>query len=185
MQDCALQGRKQSLHEIVAIRQTCFSQSTANVTNETTAVGQRGCGKEPSQASANEQSRPVLSQCISKREQRADEEGSAEDITSDEDRVEEFPELVVQSDSDEDTSVDEELDEDEYEEEDSNFQSNDPHYIFPKPKTVVSAITKQPKLVYPGIEPEYDSDSSTEEVSDDFKVSIYCSNNGTGTQPCR
>ena len=37
--------------------------------------------------------------------------------------------------------------------------------IFPEAKIITSTITGQPKKVYPEIEPDYDSDSSTEEVS--------------------
>ena len=38
-------------------------------------------------------------------------------------------------------------------------------HIFPEAKVITSEITGQPKKVYPEIEPDYDSDSSTEEVS--------------------
>ena len=60
-----------------------------------------------------------------------------EDLVSDDGLVDDFPELSIQSDSDGSE----------------------------KPKNVVSDITNQPKLVYPEIEPDYDSDSSTEDVS--------------------
>ena len=42
--------------------------------------------------------------------------------------------------------------------------SDDELRIFPRPKTITSDITGRPKRVYPPIEPDYDSDSSTEEV---------------------
>ena len=86
--------------------------------------------------------------------------------------VDEFPEINPSSDSEgeeEDDSEDgsdvEDIsgEEDESEEEDSEPDSDD-HSIFPKAKTIISDITGQPKTVYPEIEPEYDSDSSTEEV---------------------
>lgn len=39
------------------------------------------------------------------------------------------------------------------------------HFASYRSKTVISKITGQPKQVYPPIEPDYDSDSSTEDVS--------------------
>ena len=89
-----------------------------------------------------------------------DEEG--EDASSDDGEVEEFPEIATDSESDsaEDENGAEETDGE------SDADSDRSLGIFPKAKTVVSGITKQPKLVYPEIEPEYDSDSSTEDVSD-------------------
>jgi ribosome biogenesis protein ERB1 len=88
-------------------------------------------------------------------EMLSDEEDGL-DASSDEGEIEEFPEIVTGSES--------EFDEDEINEE-SDSDTDESLHIFPKAKTVVSEITKQPKLVYPEIEPEYDSDSSTEEVS--------------------
>jgi ribosome biogenesis protein ERB1 len=88
-------------------------------------------------------------------EMLSDEEDSL-DASSDEGEVEEFPEIVTGSES--------EFDEEETNEE-SDSDTDESLHIFPKAKTVVSDITKQPKLVYPEIDPEYDSDSSTEEVS--------------------
>jgi len=80
------------------------------------------------------------------------------DSSSDGDEVDEFPEIVIESD-------DENGDEDTDENGDSEPESL---HIFPKAKTVISDITKHPKIVYPEIEPDYDSDSSTEEVSPSF-----------------
>ena len=77
------------------------------------------------------------------------------DSSSGDDEVDEFPEIVIDS---EDDNGDENPDEDE----DSEAESL---HIFPTAKTVISEITKHPKTVYPEIEPDYDSDSSTEEVS--------------------
>ncbi len=79
------------------------------------------------------------------------------DASSDEGEVEEFPEIVTGSES--------EFEDEEEINEESDTDTDESLHIFPKAKTVVSEITKQPKLVYPEIEPEYDSDSSTEEVS--------------------
>ena len=94
---------------------------------------------------------------------------------SDDGEVDAFPEIDARSDTDdedyeddgEDDSEDEdEEDEDEEDEEteDSEDGSDDDLHIFPKAKTVISDITGQPKRVYPEIEPDYDSDSSTEDV---------------------
>jgi len=88
-----------------------------------------------------------------------DEEG--DDASSDDGGVEDFPEIVPDSESD---SAEDENGEEETDEETDNSDLS--LHIFPKAKTVVSNITKQPKLVYPEIDPDYDSDSSTEDVSD-------------------
>ncbi|KDQ64812.1 hypothetical protein JAAARDRAFT_28450 [Jaapia argillacea MUCL 33604] len=99
----------------------------------------------------------------------SDEEGEDEDIASDDGEVDEFPEINVESDSDEEDEEDEEDEGDEDEEDEENEDdeeedaSDDDLGIFPKAKTIISDITGQPKLVYPEIEPDYDSDSSTED----------------------
>jgi ribosome biogenesis protein ERB1 len=77
------------------------------------------------------------------------------DSSSGDGEVDEFPEIVTDSE-------DENSDEDPNGNEDSEAESL---HIFPTAKTVISDITKHPKIVYPEIEPDYDSDSSTEEVS--------------------
>ncbi len=95
----------------------------------------------------------------------SDEEGGS--IGSDSDgAVDEFPEIDAQSDTDEEDSDFEDNDEaeEEAEEEEDAESSYEDNHIFPKAKTVISDITGQPKRVYPEIEPEYDSDSSTEDV---------------------
>ena len=96
-----------------------------------------------------------------------DEDGPVQE--SDSDEVDAFPEIDAGSDTDED---DEELpgddvdhsESDEEEEDDEDALSDDDLHIFPRAKTVVSDITGQLKKVYPEIEPDYDSDSSTEDV---------------------
>jgi hypothetical protein len=97
-------------------------------------------------------------------EMLSDEE-DRESATSDDGHVDEFPEIDTgsegASDSLEETDDDDDLDEDENEDNDSD--SDDLH-IFPKAKTIISDITGQEKRVYPDIEPEYESDSSTEDV---------------------
>ncbi|KAF8592530.1 BOP1NT-domain-containing protein [Ramaria rubella] len=78
-----------------------------------------------------------------------------------------FPELDTESDS-EDDGGNQEADsvEDTVEEEDNNegelSEGEDNFSVFPLPKTIISHITGEPKRVYPSIEPDYDSDSSTE-----------------------
>ena len=101
-------------------------------------------------------------------EMLSDEE-DAGDTSSDDGQVDEFPEIVDESDSDESEEEDEEDDDDNESQEDDEHddegaESDDSLHIFPKAKVVVSEITRQPKTVYPEIEPDYDSDSSTEEV---------------------
>ena len=100
-------------------------------------------------------------------------EDEASEGEESEGEVDEFPEIDTRSDSEDDEEADEEgesgeEDEDETEEESedgtSEDISDDELHIFPKSKTIISDITGQPKRVYPPIEPDYDSDSSTEEV---------------------
>lgn len=110
-----------------------------------------------------------------------DEAGGAPESSDEE--VDEFPELDPASDS-EDVSEDEEEDEDEDEligneeadadeqESDTSVEEDNPH-LYPEPKVIKSDITGRPKKVYPEIEPNYDSDSSTEEVSVISIISEY------------
>ncbi|KAF7301443.1 Ribosome biogenesis protein ERB1 [Mycena indigotica] len=92
-------------------------------------------------------------------EMLSDEE-NADETLSDDGQVDEFPEIDQESDEEEDS---EETEEDYFEESDGSEDSLD-RDIFPKPKTIISDITGQPKRVYPEIEPDYDSDSSTEDT---------------------
>lgn len=96
-------------------------------------------------------------------EEEAEDEERENDNLSD-GEVDDFPEIDALSDSDEES---EEEDEDGAEEDtlDENSDADSDLQIFPESKVVVSDITGQKKIVYPEIEPDYDSDSSTEEVS--------------------
>lgn len=117
-----------------------------------------------------------------------DEDGV--DAVSDDGEVDEFPEIDTQSDSEDDELYDSDGNEpnsdEEDEEGDITSDSGDSElYIFPKAKTITSDITGHPKRVYPEIEPNYDSDSSTEDVSHsvfstDPSRTIY-----SGSQSCR
>jgi hypothetical protein len=96
-----------------------------------------------------------------------DEDGSVQE--SDNGDVDAFPEINVGSDTDEQderlSGDNEDLSESEDDEEDDeDASSDDDLHIFPRAKTVISDITGQPKKIYPEIEPDYDSDSSTEDV---------------------
>lgn len=110
-------------------------------------------------------------------EMQSDDEGEVGEDASDDGEVDEFPEIDAASsseeeerseadDEDEDDDDEDEDEEDEEDEEDSVEGSDDEDdlYIFPKAQTVVSDITGQLKKMYPEIEPDYDSDSSTEDV---------------------
>jgi hypothetical protein len=96
----------------------------------------------------------------------SDGEGS---VSSDDGDAEPFPELDSGSS---DTSSGEEKEDEEDEEgsaddtEETDVDEQDGPYEEPPldGKTVISNITGRPKRVYPEIVPEYDSDSSTEEV---------------------
>ncbi|CAA7260169.1 unnamed protein product [Cyclocybe aegerita] len=96
------------------------------------------------------------------------DEEDAGDASSDDGQVDKFPEIVAESDSD-NSELGEESDggdgeeEDEEEESDDDTESDDSLHVFPQAKVVISDITKQLKTVYPEIEPDYDSDSSTED----------------------
>jgi ribosome biogenesis protein ERB1 len=104
-------------------------------------------------------------------EMLSDEEGPEDDAASDDGQVDRFPEIDAASDSEEEGSFGDEEDEEDSEgtdEEDFEEENSDDSLdrdIFPKPKTIISDITGHPKRVYPEIEPDYDSDSSTEDVS--------------------
>ncbi|KAK2466502.1 hypothetical protein APHAL10511_002144 [Amanita phalloides] len=82
--------------------------------------------------------------------------------SSDDGQIDEFPE--IDDDSDEDGEEEDEEDESTDEEEEGTDSDALGQRIYPQPKTVISDITDQPKRVYPEIEPEYDSDSSTEDA---------------------
>lgn len=106
-------------------------------------------------------------------EMQSEDEGE-DGAESDDGEVDEFPEIDTRSDSeeegegsegdDEDEDEDEEDEPDVSDEDESEDASDDDFHIFPRPKTIISDITGQPKRVYPPIEPDYDSDSSTEDV---------------------
>jgi ribosome biogenesis protein ERB1 len=95
-----------------------------------------------------------------------DEDGPAQE--SDNDDVDAFPEIDAGSDTDEEdersSGDNEDRSESEGEEQDDEDASDDDLHIFPRAKTVISDITGRQKKVYPEIEPDYDSDSSTEDV---------------------
>jgi ribosome biogenesis protein ERB1 len=100
----------------------------------------------------------------SDQEEEEDEGGSP---SSDDDRVDEFPALDPDSDTSEDDDVEDAGSQEGMEgEEQSSDEESEDHHIFPKAKHTISKITGHPKIVYPPIEPEYDSDSSTEDVRD-------------------
>lgn len=98
------------------------------------------------------------------------EDEQDEEPESDNGDYEQFPEIDTASDTEdgEDEGLDEDEDEEDDEEEDYSSDasgSDNKLPIFPKAKVVISDITGEPKKVYPEIEPDYDSDSSTEDVS--------------------
>lgn len=109
-------------------------------------------------------------------EMQSEDEGEEGPEESDEGEADEFPELDTGDDTDEDelgaVDEDEEYSDSEEEEEDEEEEGSDEGetsdgslHVFPRAKVITSKITGQPKKVYPEIEPDYDSDSSTEDVS--------------------
>ncbi|KAL0949577.1 hypothetical protein HGRIS_009626 [Hohenbuehelia grisea] len=118
-------------------------------------------------ADVDEEPEPTL-KAPANLEMLSDEE-DGEDIGSDDGEFEEFPEIDTgdsESDDDEgDDGDDSEEDEPDVSDEEDSADSDDSEiHIFPKAKNVISDITGQPKRVYPEIEPDYDSDSSTEDT---------------------
>ena len=95
------------------------------------------------------------------------EDEQDEELESDDGDYDEFPEINAASDNeDEEDEEEEEEDEEEEDEYSSDATGSDRQLpIFPKAKVVISDITGEPKKIYPEIEPDYDSDSSTEDVS--------------------
>lgn len=121
-------------------------------------------------------------------EMLSDEEGESVGSGSDHEEVDEFPEIDTGSDSEDegDSSLEDSGKEDEDEAEDSGDESD--LQIFPKAKDIISDITGKPKRVYPEIEPNYDSDSSTEDVCKVPCLSFYDmlkSSPALGSKPCR
>ncbi len=105
-----------------------------------------------------------------------DEDGPVQE--SDDDDIDTFPEIDAGSETDEEDGQPPGGDEDQSESEDErqddeDVSSDDDLHIFPRAKTVISDITGQPKKLYPEIEPDYDSDSSTEDVRA-FPTSVVC-----------
>lgn len=103
-------------------------------------------------------------------EMLSDEEAEGS-VDSDDGQLEEFPEIDVASDSEEEEDVsDEQSDRESYDNDEEEEEESDDSeiHLFPKSKNVISDITGKPKRVYPEIEPDYDSDSSTEDVSNSF-----------------
>jgi ribosome biogenesis protein ERB1 len=104
-------------------------------------------------------------------EMLSEEEGEERSGASSDDlEVDEFPEIDMRSDSEseeyegsEDGSDGTREEEDDEDSSTTSDASSDLH-IFPESKTIISGITGHPKRVYPEIEPDYDSDSSTEDV---------------------
>lgn len=85
-------------------------------------------------------------------------------VSSDDDETEEFPEIDSGSDSESDQEEIEDDDEQQSDDDSDELDSDASLRIFPKAKTEISDITGKPKRVYPEIEADYDSDSSTEDV---------------------
>lgn len=77
---------------------------------------------------------------------------------SDDEDEDEFPEIDTRSDSDDEDTPDED------EDAGDASSSSETLHVGPVGKTIISDITGRPKTVYPEIDPDYDSDSSTEDV---------------------
>lgn len=93
------------------------------------------------------------------------EDEQDEEPESDDGDYEEFPEIDAASDTDDEEEEEENGGvEEEYSSSDTSG-SDERLPIFPTAKVIISDITGEPKKVYPEIEPDYDSDSSTEDVS--------------------
>lgn len=105
-------------------------------------------------------------------------DGNVDEDDGEDDGVEDFPELDPDSDSEDDDSEefvdeggsedeqDEDSEQDQWDEVDDGTEVDEELDIklFPDAKIIKSKITGRPKKVYPEIIPDYDSDSSTEDV---------------------
>lgn len=119
------------------------------------------------------ETRPAFSDAVNLVLASDEEGGGDEHQDADTDsEVEDFPEIDAGTDSgvgseeseeDEEDEEDEDEDEDEDQDTEEDPGSDSAIYIFPKAKSTVSNITGRPKRVYPEIEPDYNSDSSTED----------------------
>lgn len=99
-------------------------------------------------------------------EMLSDEEDEEDGSGSGDGEVDEFPEIDTRSDTKdgEYEGSEDGSDEDDEENSEPSSDADSGLHIFPESKTILSNITGQPKHVYPEIEPDYDSDSSTEDV---------------------
>jgi len=100
-------------------------------------------------------------------EMLSDEEDEDGGSGSSDGEVDEFPEIDTRTDSEDEEYEGSQDGSDEEDDEESSEASSDADsglHIFPESKTILSNITGQPKQIYPEIEPDYDSDSSTEDV---------------------
>lgn len=101
--------------------------------------------------------------------------GGSED--EDDGSVDEFPEIDARSETEEEEEESDEVESSDAEDGESStgessvngegtpkVQDERTPGLYPKPKIITSDITGEPKKTYPEIEPEYDSDSSTEDV---------------------
>lgn len=96
----------------------------------------------------------------------SNDEDEGEGSDSDDEQLDEFPEIDASSGSEEEnfSGMEQSSENEEAEEQSISSDANSELHIFPESKTIVSQITGRPKRVYPEIEPDYDSDSSTEDV---------------------
>lgn len=129
------------------------------------ADGNQNLGRKRKQLSATH-GRPIISELLQDvglemLSEDEEEEQPVPEGDSDDGEVEEFPEIDASSSEEDEEAEDEEEEDDE----ESSDETDDDISPFPKPKTIISDITGKPKRVYPEIEADYDSDSSTEEVS--------------------
>jgi hypothetical protein len=122
-----------------------------------------------------------------------DDEGSAADASGEEDE-DELPEGTKEDegededeDEDEEDTPDEEEDgsESDLDDEDDFVHGAEDIRPFPVAKTIVSDITGRPKRVYPEIEPDYDSDSSTEDVRTPLCSPVRAHTRAAGPEPDR
>ena len=141
----------------------------------------RAVQKKRKESEQDEDHKSAFSEAV-RLEMLSDEEkheGEKEESEGSDEEVDEFPEIVVESDRESHDESDEEEEEDEGEDDEesspsgSESDSSSDLHIFPKSKNVISDITGHPKHVYPEIEPEYDSDSSTEDVCVFFPMTLH------------
>jgi len=128
------------------------------------AVSAPGGASKRKRTAAEESSAHIVEVDNGNLDMLSDDEAAGEDAESDDGHLDEFPEIDEASDSEDSEDEFEGADSEEDDTDATSDTDADSIHVGPQAKTIISDITGQPKRVYPEIDPDYDSDSSTEDV---------------------